>query len=146
MSSIGVKRKLKSSHESFGDDVMQNREGGRGRGEGRSSTVTGRGGQSRRGGRGDGSSRQARGRGGRGRGRGRGGAHDSSRFRSGRAMDHQLGREAAPPESLHKYVRGPGNSFEVSKFSPFSKSELHPAAFLKSNCEDLGYLLSFADT
>lgn len=123
MSSIGVKRKIKSSHESFGNDLKQNREGDRGGGEGRSNTVTGRSGQSRRGGRGDGSSRQARGRGGRGKGRERGGAYDSSRFRSGKAMDHQLGWEAAPPESLHKYVRGPGNSFEVSKPSPSRKAK-----------------------
>lgn len=121
MSSIGVKRKVESSHESFGNDLNQNREGDKGRGEGRSNTVTGRGGQSRRGGRGDGSSRQARGRGGRGRGRGRGGDYDSSRFRNAKAMDRQLGWEAAPPESLHKYIRGPGNSFKVFKPSSSRK-------------------------
>lgn len=29
-------------------------------------------------------------------------------------MNRQLGDDAPPPESLHKYVRGEGNSTEVS--------------------------------
>lgn len=35
-------------------------------------------------------------------------------------MDRQLGQDAPPPESLHKYVRGPGNSTEVSGCSSSS--------------------------
>lgn len=35
-------------------------------------------------------------------------------------MDRQLGQDAPPPESLHKYVRGPGNSTEVSGYNSSS--------------------------
>lgn len=104
MSSIGTKRKLPPPPGSPGYDAA------RGKGQGArapNSTTTGRGGR----GRGRGSGRGGgRGRGGRG-GRGAGAA----RVRGERDMDRQLGQDAPPPESLHKYVRGPGNSTAVSE-------------------------------
>ena len=106
MSSVGVKRKLPPPPGSPAYIAAHGGERGDGR---RNTTATGRGG---------GRGRRGRGRGtGRGRGRGqagRGGAGaGSARVRGERAMDRQLGQDAPPPESLHKYVRGPGNSTEV---------------------------------
>lgn len=108
MSSVGVKRKLPPPPGS--PAYIAAHAGGRGRGDGgRNTTATGRGGRGRRG-RGRGSGRG----GGRGQA-GRGGAGaGAARVRGERAMDRQLGQDAPPPESLHKYVRGPGNSTEVS--------------------------------
>ena len=108
MSSVGVKRKLPPPPGS--PDYIAARGRGRVRGDGgRNTTAAGRGGRGR-GGRGRGSS----GRGQAGRG---GGGAGAARVRGERTMDRQLGQDAPPPESLHKYVRGPGNATEVSGYA-----------------------------
>ncbi|CAM9797492.1 unnamed protein product [Ascophyllum nodosum] len=109
MSSVGVKRKLTPPKESSRNDEDQSRGGGRASGVG-GNGITGQGGA--RSGRrlGDRSAEHTGGRGARGGGRGRGEGRGFSRVRGERAMDRQLGQEAPPPDSLHKYVRGPGNS------------------------------------
>ena len=113
-SSIGVKRKLPPA---LGSPGYLASAGGRGSGAGGRNDNRGPGKQGR--GRGGGRGGRGRGRGGgRGAGRGggrggRGGGSGAARVQGEKAMDRQLGREAPPPDSLHKYVRGPGNATEV---------------------------------
>lgn len=128
-SSIGVKRKLPPPPGSPGYLAAAR---GRGQGAGGrndSSRTTGQEGRGRGRDGGRGGARRGRGRG-RGRGGGRGGEHGrggghggagggagAARVRGEKAMDRQLGmgQEMSAPESLHKYVRGPGNATEVRR-------------------------------